>query len=169
MEQFLNTMDAVFVEGGVFCPVPLPACGGSLQPVAHGGFITERVRKQMRHRCVFHCGQQPQVVWGECKPAEVKEIHQRVRVAAQVCKERVRAEFKGLRMAWSVLRLARVEAPTKIRPRPRPPSEPFGTLGRGPRGPPGPPAPPDWRGRGNFQARGRLEHTYSRETESMEM
>ena len=129
MEQFLNTMDAVFVEGGVFCPVPLPACGGSLQPVAHGGFITERVRKQMRHRCVFHCGQKPQVVWGECKPAEVKEIHRRVRVAAQVCKERVRAEFKGLRMAWSVLRLARFEAPTKIRPRPRPPSEPFGTLG----------------------------------------
>ena len=78
MERFLETMDACFVQGGVFCPVPLPAarpaCGGCRdqpvavrdQPVAvaEGGFITERVRKQMRHRCVFHCGNKPHVVWG---------------------------------------------------------------------------------------------------------
>ena len=70
----------------------------------------------MRHKCVFHCGQKPQVVWGECKPEGVKEIHGRVRVAAQVCKERVIAEFKGLRMAWSMLRLHRFELPQKINP-----------------------------------------------------
>ena len=46
---------------------------------------------------------------GECKPAEVEDIHGRVRVAAQACKERVIAEFRGLRMAWSVLRLERLE------------------------------------------------------------
>ena len=117
MERFLETMDACFVQGGVFCPVPLPtpaaaaSSRSSDQPVAvaEGGFITERVRKQMRHRCVFHCGNKPQVVWGECKPAEVEDIHRRVRVAAQACKERVIAEFRGLRMAWSVLRLERLE------------------------------------------------------------
>ena len=41
--------------------------------------------------------------------AEVEDIHGRVRVAAQACKERVIAEFRGLRMAWSVLRLERLE------------------------------------------------------------
>ena len=146
MDQFLNTMDACFVQGGVFCPVPLPlparGSSSSRQPVAaasaalQGGFITERVRKQMRHKCVFHCGQKPQVVWGECKPEGVKEIHGRVRVAAQLCMERVTAEFKGLRMAWSMLRLHRFELPQRINP-PAPKALSLRPLDPGPNGPGG--------------------------------
>jgi len=114
LEHFCETIDAVFVEGGLFCPTPVaqPVAARG-QPVAAdaspGGFITDRVRRQMRYKCVFNCGTRPLVVWGACKPEDVQNIHQRVRVAAQVMKERLRGEFAGMRMAWSILRLARIE------------------------------------------------------------
>jgi hypothetical protein len=47
MEDFFGTVDACFIRGGVFRPVPvLPPSGGTSQPAA-AVFITERVRKQI--------------------------------------------------------------------------------------------------------------------------
>ena len=84
LQDFVNTVHACFIEGGLFMKTQAlpPASGGTgstpakspAVPASAGGtgstppnsamFITERVRKQTKEKCVFHCGSQPQVLWG---------------------------------------------------------------------------------------------------------
>ena len=49
------------------------------------------------------------VVWGDCSPEAVLNIHKRIRIVASATIDRLRAEFAGLRLAWSILRLQRIE------------------------------------------------------------
>ena len=113
LEEFVATIRAVFIEGGLFCPVSKPLADAG-QPVAtpaqkEGTFITDRVRRQMRHKCVFHCGNKQQVVWGQCSGTDLKDLSQRTRVAAQAMLDRIDAEFAGIRRSFSCFRLERVE------------------------------------------------------------
>ena len=66
MEDFINTVDACFINGGVFRPVPAASgTGRSSQASRETVFITERVRRQIARKCVFHCGSRDQLVWGQ--------------------------------------------------------------------------------------------------------
>ena len=65
LKDFCETIEACFIQGGVFCRTPKVASGGGDNQPAAAAFITERVRKQIATRCVFHCGSSDQVVWGQ--------------------------------------------------------------------------------------------------------
>ena len=108
MEDFFGTVDACFIRGGVFRPVPvLPPSGGTSQPAA-AVFITERVRKQIEKKCVFHCGERDQFAWGKIKPHELKELSSSLQTAAKAMKNRVSAKLAGLRQHFSCFALRRI-------------------------------------------------------------
>ena len=82
------------MQGGVFCRTPQ---GGIDSQPAAAVFITERVRRQIAHKCVFHCGPSEQVVWGPIPQDELKDLSSSLRVASRAMLERVRAKLAGLR------------------------------------------------------------------------
>ena len=105
LKDFCDTIEACFIQGGVFCRTPQ---GGSDSQPAAAVFITERVRKQIACKCVFHCGASDQVVWGAIRPAELKDLASSLRAAAQAMLDRVKAKLGGLRQHFSCLALRRI-------------------------------------------------------------
>ena len=105
LDDFCATVEACFIQGGVFCRTP--KCGSDIQPAA-AVFITERVRRQMAHNCVFHCGSSEQVVWGPIPQNDLKDLSSSLRVASQAMLERVRAKLAGLRRHFSCFALRRI-------------------------------------------------------------
>ena len=106
LDDFCATVEACFVQGGFFCPTPR---GGSDSQPAAAMFITERVRRQIACKCVFHCGSSEQVVWGALPPAELKDLASSLRAAAQGMQHRVKAKLSGLRQHFSCLALRRIQ------------------------------------------------------------
>ena len=105
LKDFCDTIEACFVQGGVFCRTPR---GGSDSQPAAAMFITERVRKQIACKCVFHCGSSEQVVWGPIPPADLKELSSSLCAAAQAMIARVKAKLGGLRRHFSCFALRRI-------------------------------------------------------------
>ena len=56
-------------------------------------FVTRRVEKQLRHRCVFQGGGKISLLWKPCKPDEVKEVAGRLRNVAEHVIASVDSEF----------------------------------------------------------------------------
>ena len=113
LKDFCETIEACFIQGGVFCRTPQPASGGCDSQPAAAAFITERVRKQIATRCVFHCGSSDQVVWGPIRPDELKQLTCSLRVAAKAMLDRVKAKLGGLRHHFSCLALRRIRRAQK--------------------------------------------------------
>ena len=114
LKDFCETIEACFIQGGVFCPTPKqPASGGCDSQPAAAAFITERVRKQIATKCVFHCGSSDQVVWGPIRPEELKELARSSRVAAEAMLDRVKAKLGGLRHHFCCLALRRIRRAQK--------------------------------------------------------
>jgi hypothetical protein len=110
VEQFGATVNACFVEGGVFMRGQPPPgtggpCGAGQEPQR---FITERVRMQTETRCVFRCGSQHQIVWGPIQEQDLQELAVSTRVAAQTAVERVRAEAKGVRVDFACFSVEKI-------------------------------------------------------------
>ena len=106
LDEFVEIIEAVFVNGGIF---QRRSAGGDLEEQAD--FITERIRKQTRQKCVFRAGHSHTVVWGPMTPTEVQELSLSTRVAAKTMLERVRADMSGVRQdfqCFSLKRIARV-------------------------------------------------------------
>ena len=103
MEDFFGTVDACFIRGGVFRPVPvLPPSGGTSQPAA-AVFITERVRKQIEKKCVFHCGERDQLVWEKNLTTRVKRVIIKLADGGQSYEESCQREVGRLAAAFFVL------------------------------------------------------------------
>ena len=113
LKDFCETIEACFIQGGVFCRTPTLASGGGDSQPAAAAFITERVRKQIATRCVFHCGSSDQVVWGPIRPEELKELARSSRVAAEAMLDRVKAKLGGLRHHFCCLALRRIRRAQK--------------------------------------------------------
>ena len=108
MENFIETIEAVFVNGGIFRQVPNSSASGD---VAHSAvFMTERVRQQIKCRCVFRCGEKQTVVWGPIGEPGLQEVLLNARVAARTMNDRVRAIFAGVRHDFQCFDLHRVSA-----------------------------------------------------------
>ena len=89
----------------------MPAIGGYLGK--HGvrpQFVTRNVEKQLRHRCVFQGGGKISLLWGPCKPDEVKEVAGRLRNVAEHVIASVDSEFPetDLRFAMQCFDIAKV-------------------------------------------------------------
>ena len=110
LDEFCDTIEACFIRGGVFCRTPKVGADGQL---AAAVFITERVRKQMARKCVFHCGSSDQVVWGPIGNAALKELAEDSRHAAEAMLERVKAKLAGLRQHFSCFALRRIRRATE--------------------------------------------------------
>ena len=109
----IETLDACFLEGRVFerlfdnagSAASRRALTGvaqeeSLPPlpkaVTEGvavGFITEKVLRQLRKKCVFYARGSPVLLWGEPKPAQKEELLHRLQNVASLTKERLIADF----------------------------------------------------------------------------
>ena len=57
------------------------------------GFITEKVLRQLRKKCVFYARGSPVLLWGEPKPGQKEELLRRLQNVASVTKERLIADF----------------------------------------------------------------------------
>ena len=105
----IETLDAVFLEGSIFETVlagpasaerhydaagPLPRIHVAVSDAGNEvGFITCKVMRNLRKRCVFHAGGVPVMLWGE-PPSEYKEeLRKRLQNVASVTKERLIADF----------------------------------------------------------------------------
>ena len=89
----------------------MPAIGGYIgEKGVRPQFVTRCVEKQLRQRCVFQCGGEICLLWGSCKPDEVKEVAERMRNVAEHVIERVDSEFPetGLRFAMQCFDMAQV-------------------------------------------------------------
>ena len=89
----------------------MPAIGGYLGK--HGvrpQFVTPSVEKQLRHKCVFQGGGKISLLWGPCKPDEVKEVAGRLRNVAEHVIASVDSEFPetDLRFAMQCFDMAKV-------------------------------------------------------------
>ena len=137
--DFADIINACFIRGGVFCKTPQPNTDGQPaaaarddgEPAAAGStthgqpaaavFITERVRKQIACKCVFHCGSSDQVVWGPISEDALAELASSSRAAAEAMLERVKAKFGGLRVQFSCFALRRICRALKTENRDRQP------------------------------------------------
>jgi hypothetical protein len=117
MEAFCHKVKRCFMEGGVFCRTS--ARGGD-HATGPAMFITERVRMQIQEKCVFHCGNTDQVVWGPVTKAELSELKCSLRVAATAMIDRVKAELDGLRQEFSCLALRRLHKYQELSPAEKP-------------------------------------------------
>jgi len=108
LARFEELIKCVFVNGGVFHTLPPASASGDADAAAC--FITERVRKQTRRKCVFRCGDQQIVAWGPMTEADLQDLALNTRVAASVMLERLRADFSGLRKDFACFSLKRVAA-----------------------------------------------------------
>jgi len=107
LERFEEVIKCVFVNGGVFHKLPPASASGGAD--ANVAFITERVRKQTRAKCVFRCGGQQILVWGPMGEADLQHLALNTRVAASVMLERLRADFAGMRKDFACFSLKRVD------------------------------------------------------------
>lgn len=106
-ENFRETIRAVFVDGGLFTSGShAPATGG-----ADGAaeFITSRVRRQTKQKCVMRCGAKQTVVWGPIGESDLQELAVSTRVAARTMLERVQADMAGIRQYFQCFSLRRVD------------------------------------------------------------
>lgn len=99
LHDFEETVLACFVKSGVFLPASSGANGQRHM------FITERVRQQTRDKVVVRAGSRDIVLWGSLKEAELKDIAERTRVAAETMLNRVRIDLGGLRRHFSCFSL----------------------------------------------------------------
>ena len=82
ISNFKFVIRALFIDGYVFynreassITSKMPAIGGYLgKKGVRPQFVTRCVEKQLRQRCVFQCGGEICLLWGPCKPDEVKEV-----------------------------------------------------------------------------------------------
>ena len=102
LEDFCSTIEACFVQGGVFCKLPAASGADQGKPAM---FITERVRMQIQARCVFHCGQTEQVIWGPMRQFDLGSLASSLRAAATAMIRRVRAEFMDVRTDFCCMAL----------------------------------------------------------------
>jgi hypothetical protein len=102
LEDFCSTIEACFVQGGVFCKLPAASGADQGKPAM---FITERVRMQIQARCVFHCGQTEQVIWGPISQFDLGSLASSLRAAATAMIRRVRAEFMDVRTDFCCMAL----------------------------------------------------------------
>ena len=114
IDCMIETLDACFLEGRVFqrlfddagsaatrsALAGHVAEGESLPPLPKAvtggvqvGFITERVLRQLRKKCVFYAGGKPVLLWGEPKAAQKEELQHRLQNVAALTKERLIADF----------------------------------------------------------------------------
>ena len=91
-DNFTAIFESVFVNGGVFHKTS--ASGGT---ELDAEFITERVRQQSRHKCVFRCGDKHTLVWGPIAEPDLKQLSMETRVAAKTTLDRVHADMAGVR------------------------------------------------------------------------
>jgi len=105
LDMFEETIKCVFVNGGVFHELPKASASGDAD--ANAAFITERVRKQTRAKCVFRCGDTQTVAWGPLREADLQQLALNTRVAASVMLERLRADSAGLRRDFACFSLKR--------------------------------------------------------------
>ena len=117
MEAFCRKVTRCFLDGGVFCRTSASGGGHATEPAM---FITERVRRQIQERCVFHCGNADQVVWGPVTKDELSELKCSLRVAATAMIQRVRAELNGLRQDFSCFALRRLVKYQELSPAEKP-------------------------------------------------
>ena len=109
----IETLDACFLEGRVFqrlfndagsaatrAVAGLVAEQESLPPLPKAitegvavGFITAKVLRQLRKKCVFYARGLPVLLWGEPQPAEKEELLHRLQNVAYLTKERLIADF----------------------------------------------------------------------------
>jgi hypothetical protein len=114
IDCMIETLDACFLEGRVFHQLFDNNAGSaasrraltgvaeeeSLPPlptaVTQGvavGFITEKVLRQLRKKCVFYAGGSPVLLWGEPMPGQKEELIHRLQNVASLTKERLIADF----------------------------------------------------------------------------
>ena len=101
-DKFTRIFESVFVKGGVFHKPSQSssACGDA--PCADE-FITERVRRQSKAKCVFRCGNEHTVVWGPIATADLAQLSLETRVAAQTTLDRIHADMGGTRKDFQCL------------------------------------------------------------------
>ena len=116
MADFFQTVDGCFIQGGVFRNFkrkdqPEEHADRNASPPANGPdlFITERVRRQTRHKCVFHVGDRDQLVWGPIQPKDVEDLSRSLATAAKAMKNRVGAKLAGVRRHFSCFALRRLD------------------------------------------------------------
>ena len=114
IDCMIETLDACFFEGRVFQrlfdnnagsaasrrALAVVADEESLPPLPKAitegvavGFITEKVLRQLRKKCVFYAGGSPVLLWGEPKPAQKEELQHRLQNVTSLTKERLIADF----------------------------------------------------------------------------
>ena len=96
----------MFLKGGIFhssgaignlASQPLPAIGGYVgKDGVSPSFVTRWMEKTLKKKCVFHCGDQQILRWGENKLEVVKEIAERLKVFIETVIGRVDAKFNHL-------------------------------------------------------------------------
>ena len=106
LEEFTEIFESVFVKGGVFHTTPHAPASGDAE--AEAEFMTERVRKQSRKKCVFRCGEKHVVVWGPIEKSDLAALSLETRVAAQTTLERIHADMAGIRLDWSCFSFKRI-------------------------------------------------------------
>ena len=113
IDCMIETLDACFLEGRVFqrlfndagsaatrAVAGLVAEQESLPPLPKAitegvavGFITAKVLRQLRKKCVFYARGLPVLLWGEPQPAQKEELLHRLQNVACLTKERLIADF----------------------------------------------------------------------------
>ena len=114
IDCMIETLDACFLEGRVFLRLFTDAGSAATRSAQAGalameeslppmpkavtqglavGFITEKVLRQLRKKCVFYAGGSPVLLWGEPKPAQKEELLHRLQNVASLTKERLIADF----------------------------------------------------------------------------
>ena len=105
----IETLVAVFAEGSVFKrvlvdtpsrnnPRSVSAAAEESLPRFHSdgvevGFVSTRVMRTLRKKCVFYAGGVPVLLWGDAQSAHKKELLDRLQNVASLTKERLLADF----------------------------------------------------------------------------
>ena len=113
IDCMIETLDACFLEGRVFQRLFNGDAGSAATECARAvaeeeslprlpkavtkgvavGFITEKVLRQLRKKCVFYARGSPVLLWGEPTPAQKTELLHRLQNVAYLAKERLIADF----------------------------------------------------------------------------
>ncbi len=111
IDCMVETLDAVFIEGGVLQKIMQGASGAAVAAAASGaaaeplpsvgaqgeapGFITTKAMANLRRKYVFLLGGQTVLLRGEPRDAHKAELLERVQNAAMLTKERLLADFRA--------------------------------------------------------------------------